>query len=257
MVKDMIGPGVSILQENLIYSLALNVVCQILPQLQSYRCLVTRGIDPSLFSPFVVLLILWGCNRSKRLLGPTGGGCLRGEYPLRSWKILYFWNWNHAIWWKLVSANLEQATSREKKKKIMDLTDPKNIFSCAQHWEGDDYIGHPPDKYLKSTPQIHKWPINHPFENRITFCMFKWVIPKYKAILPHLFEIVGKEQSILKFFHLRGKATPPPQQLSFHTNSSHKRKELRFLPLKCTAILPCKIFPTWGRSLSFSSPLNV
>ena len=29
----------------------------------------------------------------------------------------------------------------------------QNIFSGAQHWEGDDYIARP---YSKSTPQIHK-----------------------------------------------------------------------------------------------------
>ena len=41
-------PGVSIPQENLNYSPALSVVCQIfpqiLPQLQSYRCLLTRSM---------------------------------------------------------------------------------------------------------------------------------------------------------------------------------------------------------------------
>ena len=54
---------VSILQENLNYSPALNVVYQILPQtlpqLQSYRCLLTRGIDP-FFIDFLLLLIFVG-----------------------------------------------------------------------------------------------------------------------------------------------------------------------------------------------------
>ena len=35
---------------------------------------------------------------------------------------------------------------------------------------------------------------------------------------------------------------PSPQILP------HKEKELNFLPLKCTTFLPCKSFPTWGRS---------
>ena len=43
----------------------------------------------------------------------------------------------------------------------------------------------------------------------------------------------------------------PQQQLTFHTNSPHKGKELRFLPLKCTAILPCKIVPHMGKELQF------
>ena len=29
-----------------------------------------------------------------------------------------------------------------------------NFF--LRNWEGDDYIDHPPVKYLKSAPQIHK-----------------------------------------------------------------------------------------------------
>ena len=38
-------------------------------------------IDPCLFLLLLLLLILWGCYRGKCLLGPTGGGCLRGECP--------------------------------------------------------------------------------------------------------------------------------------------------------------------------------
>ena len=50
------------------------------------------------------------------------GGCA----PLRSWKILYFWNWNRTIWWILLGANLEQAMI--KKLSSMDLTDPNFAF---------------------------------------------------------------------------------------------------------------------------------
>ena len=97
------------------------------------------------------------------------GGCA----PLRSWKILYFWNWNHAISWILFGENLKQVMSEKQTNKqtnkhsCMDLTDPnfafwekfwfkfyynhkksvffflkisQNIFTCAQHWEGDDYF---------------------------------------------------------------------------------------------------------------------
>ena len=61
-----------------------------------------------------------------------------------------------------------------------------------------------------------------------------------KAILPHLFEIVGKEQFKKKFFHLKCKVISPANlslheegvklfssfntQLSFPTNPSHKGK---------------------------------
>ena len=70
-------PGVSILQENLNYSPALSVICQILPQLQSYSCLLTKGIDASL-TFFVMLLFLR--HMAKCPLGCTGG-CLRGDLP--------------------------------------------------------------------------------------------------------------------------------------------------------------------------------
>ena len=89
--------------------------CQILPQVlhqhQSYRCLLTMGIDPSL-TCFV--MIWWGVM-----------GCA----PLRSLKILYFWNWNHTLWWILLGPNFEQAKSGGKKKhSFMDLTDHNFAF---------------------------------------------------------------------------------------------------------------------------------
>ena len=37
----------------------------------------------------------------------------------------------------------------------------------------------------------------------------------------------------------------------------HKGKELSFLPLKCTTVLPCKSFPTWGRSQTVLPEIHV
>ena len=53
-------------------------------------------------------------------------GCRRGWVPLRSWKILYFWNWNHAIWWILLGANLGHVV--ERGTSSVDLTDPNCVF---------------------------------------------------------------------------------------------------------------------------------
>ena len=84
---------------------------------------VNQGhIDPSR----LLLLIFVGVPQGHMPTRTHRKGRLRGDCPLRSWKILYFWNWNRAIWWKHFSANLEQATS--KKKKIMNLTDPNFAF---------------------------------------------------------------------------------------------------------------------------------
>ena len=48
---NSLRPGVSILQENFNYSPVLSVIYKILPQillqLQSYRCLLSRSLDPS------------------------------------------------------------------------------------------------------------------------------------------------------------------------------------------------------------------
>ena len=91
--------GVSILQENLNYSRALCVVykilAQILPQLQKLQVQFNQGCR-SVFDMGVewFCVVHWGVS----------GGCA----PLRSWKILYFWNWNRAIWWVLLGANLQQ-----------------------------------------------------------------------------------------------------------------------------------------------------
>ena len=71
--------GVSILQENLNYSPALSVICQILPQflpqLQSYNRLLTRGIDVS-------LTFFWrwfgGCVTLTNARLICRGGCLKG-----------------------------------------------------------------------------------------------------------------------------------------------------------------------------------
>ena len=46
--------------------------------------------------------------------------------------ILYFWNWNRAVWWILVGTNLEQAMCKKKKEKkkhsSLVLTDPNFAF---------------------------------------------------------------------------------------------------------------------------------
>ena len=106
--------GVSILQEYLNYSPVLNSVCQILPQilpqLQSYRlCLLNQGHRSISFYDFCFVDFV----RVPEGQMPTWTHMM-GSAALRSFKILYFWNWNRAIWWQLFSANLEQATSKKK-----------------------------------------------------------------------------------------------------------------------------------------------
>ena len=64
---------------------------------------------------FFWLFLWWFCAAPQCQMptwahsGVSEGGCA----PLRSWKILYFWNWSHAIWWILLSTNLEQAMSKK------------------------------------------------------------------------------------------------------------------------------------------------
>ena len=84
----------AILQENLNYSPALSVVYkilpQILPQLQSYRCLLTISLDPSFLHFFDDLWWWWWwwwwcggggeCCSAKCSLQHTGR-CLRGDVP--------------------------------------------------------------------------------------------------------------------------------------------------------------------------------
>ena len=90
--------GVSILQENQNYSPALSAICQILPQilpqLQGYSCLLTKGIDGSFFD-----MIWWegGIAVPMSTWYAHTGWCLRGDVPPEGWKILYFCNWNRAI----------------------------------------------------------------------------------------------------------------------------------------------------------------
>ena len=80
-----------------------------------------RGVDPS--SEFFIMI--WWCVSCTCTLVQeyTHRGCLRGCASLRSWKILYFCDWNHAIWWILLGANLEQAMS--KKTQLFGLDWPK------------------------------------------------------------------------------------------------------------------------------------
>ena len=103
-------PGVSILQENPNYSPALNIICQILPQLQSYG--PNQGHRFIFLAFFCDDSVCGGVTVPNAHLGPQGG-IWRGMCPLRSWKILYFWNWNRAIWWiRSGTNNLEQAMSK-------------------------------------------------------------------------------------------------------------------------------------------------
>ena len=73
-------------------------------QLKVFMYRFSSGIDPS----STLGGMIW-CRVSANCALARTGGCLRGMCPLRSWKILYFWNWSHAIWWILLGANLEQA----------------------------------------------------------------------------------------------------------------------------------------------------
>ena len=73
---------------------------------------VNRGEDPS---------GTWGNNflmLQHQLCSCThGGGGLREHSlippPLRSWRILYFWKCNCAIWWILLGTNLERMSSKK------------------------------------------------------------------------------------------------------------------------------------------------
>ena len=90
--------------------------------------------------------------------------------------------------------------------------------------------------------------------------MFKWEsLPKCRAILPHLFEIVGRYPSH-KPFLTRGRS-----EASFLLILLHMGKELNFLPLKYKAMgkeskflfsLNAQLSPTWGRSRSPESKLS-
>ena len=98
--------GVAILQENLNYSPALCVIykilLQILPQLQKLQVHFNQGCG-SVFD----MGGEWFCVVHR--------GVSEGDVPLlRSWKILYFWNWNRAIWWVLLGANLQQVMMSKK-----------------------------------------------------------------------------------------------------------------------------------------------
>ena len=92
--------GVSILQENLNYSPALYVICQILPQLQSYRHFLTWGIDLSFdnFFLFLFLIIWWGVTEPNVCLDMRRGECLRGMCPPQKLK--------NSVFFKLELCNL-------------------------------------------------------------------------------------------------------------------------------------------------------
>ena len=92
----MLIPGVSILQENLNYSPALSIVYkilpQILPQLQSYRCLLTRSLDPS-FWHFLWWFVGGGGgeeHHSAKCSLQHTGGILGGYAPSEAGKFCIF-----------------------------------------------------------------------------------------------------------------------------------------------------------------------
>ena len=64
-----------------------------------------RDVDPS----STLGSMIW-CFASANMRACAHRGVSEGDVPLRSWKVLYFCNRNHAIWWILLSANLEQTT---------------------------------------------------------------------------------------------------------------------------------------------------
>ena len=126
----------SILQENLNYSPALNFVCQILPQFQSYRCLLTRGIKKIIFFFFLfflfvndaVFVCVWGVWVCVCVCVTGANACLdpRGvsEGGVPPQKLEAF------VFLKLVSCNLvntfwrklKQAMSKKKKVVWILLT---------------------------------------------------------------------------------------------------------------------------------------
>ena len=128
---------VSVLQTNLNYSLLLNVIWQTLPpncsptsKLQVPHNQGQRSIFDLFFFFFFFFWWWFGGGYSVKCPLWMHGGCLRGDCPLRSWKILYFWNWNCAIRWILLGTNLGQAIGKKTTtaNSSMDLTDPNLHF---------------------------------------------------------------------------------------------------------------------------------
>ena len=128
--------GVSILQENLNYSRALYVICEILPQI---------------FPQLQKLQVHF--NQGRRSVFDMGGWfyvVLRGVFegdvpPSEAGKFCIFWNYNHTIWWILLGAKLEQVMGSKKlknkqtnKKKTknssMSLTDRPNLVFWGKFW---------------------------------------------------------------------------------------------------------------------------
>ena len=147
------------------------------------QCLLSRGID--LFFDIFCDDIregggAWQCQMPTWAhRGVSEGGCA----PVRSWKILYFWNWNRAIWCICLGTNLEQAMSKKqiygpdwprfcisgeilvnilleslKSAIFLFLSYKSEYFHLCPTLGGDDYIGHPPVKYSKFIPML----LTHP-----------------------------------------------------------------------------------------------
>ena len=77
-------------------------------------------------SVFDIWGMIWWRVSANCALARTGG-VWGGLCPLRSWKMLYFCNWNRAIWWigLLLGANLEQAIFSLKKTQFFGPDGPK------------------------------------------------------------------------------------------------------------------------------------
>ena len=110
-IKINKSAGVSI-QENLNYSPALSVICQILPQLKSCSCFLTRVIDDICFS-------WWFGGGASQCQMPTWThrGCLRGDVPPQKLANFVFLKLESCNLMNTLGACLEQAMSKKKKKK--------------------------------------------------------------------------------------------------------------------------------------------
>ena len=83
------------------------------PELQNYRCLLTRGIDPSL--AFFVM-IWWGIKVPNARLDAQGG-CLRGMCPPERLENFSFLKWESCNLVNTFGHKFRAGLSKKKKKK--------------------------------------------------------------------------------------------------------------------------------------------
>ena len=178
--------------------------------------------------------------------GVWGGG---GWFP--SWKILYFWSWNRAIWWILMGCKFRAGNEFTKKflwtwpkfsffekfwlklshiSFFFPLTDKSGYFHQCTTWGRMVTSRHTSRQIIKfyMYAYISKWP-NHPLENTIS----SWI---KKLSFPSIW-IVGMEQSFfVKFFHLKCKVISPQWgrwcQAFFLFKCSYPSPQI--LPTTCT-----------------------